>query len=693
MSALDFLVELGTEELPPKSLLTLSEAFKSGIVAGIEDAQLSYSDVTVYAAPRRMAVLVKGLDAKQPDRIEEKLGPNVTAAFDAEGNPSKAAQGFARSFGVDFNQLSRVNTDKGERLAYTQSIAGKSSAELLPAIVTKSLADLPIAKRMRWGAKRTEFVRPVKWLVMLLNNDVVDCEILELQAGRTTRGHRVHCNQDLVLNNAADYYETLLQAGKVEADFVKRRDIIKQQTIDLAKQHNGVAVIDDDLLNEVTALVEWPVALLGRFEERFLDVPQEALISSMSEHQKYFHIVDENGALLPNFITIANIESKDPQQIIEGNERVIRPRLADAAFFFDTDKKFTLADRRETLRKVTFQQQLGSVWDKTERVARLAAYLAPFVGAEVSDAQRAGQLCKSDLVSEMVLEFDNMQGIAGRYYAINDGESQGVAEAMQEQYLPKFAGDALPVHPTGVAVALADRIDTMVGIFGIGQKPTGAKDPFALRRASLGVLRIVIESKIDIDLRELLTFAAEGFDSLPKADSVVDSVLEYTLERLRSRYQDLGISAEVFMSVQAKQLSRPLDIEQRVLAVHEFSKLNAASSLASANKRVSNILAKLESAIDETADINEALLQDDAEIALAKQLAEKLASTSPLLSDNRYGEVLNSLAELQTTVDAFFDNVMVMTDDDAVRANRCLLLAKLRAAFLAIADISHLVTK
>jgi glycyl-tRNA synthetase beta chain len=640
-----------------------------------------------------MAVLVKGLDAKQPDRIEEKLGPNVTAAFDAEGNPSKAAQGFARSFGVDFNQLSRVDTDKGERLAYTQSIAGKSSAELLPAIVTKSLADLPIAKRMRWGAKRTEFVRPVKWLVMLLNNDVVDCEILELQAGRTTRGHRVHCNQDLVLNNAADYYETLLQAGKVEADFVKRRDIIKQQTIDLAKQHNGVAVIDDDLLNEVTALVEWPVALLGRFEERFLDVPQEALISSMSEHQKYFHIVDENGALLPNFITIANIESKDPQQIIEGNERVIRPRLADAAFFFDTDKKFTLADRRETLRKVTFQHQLGSVWDKTERVARLAAYLAPFVGAEVSDAQRAGQLCKSDLVSEMVLEFDNMQGIAGRYYAINDGESQGVAEAMQEQYLPKFAGDALPVHPTGVAVALADRIDTMVGIFGIGQKPTGAKDPFALRRASLGVLRIVIESKIDIDLRELLRFAAEGFDSLPKADSVVDSVLEYTLERLRSRYQDLGISAEVFMSVQAKQLSRPLDIEQRVLAVHEFSKLNAASSLASANKRVSNILAKLESAIDETADINEALLQDDAEIALAKQLAEKLASTSPLLSDNRYGEVLNSLAELQTTVDAFFDNVMVMTDDDAVRANRCLLLAKLRAAFLAIADISHLVTK
>jgi glycyl-tRNA synthetase beta chain len=640
-----------------------------------------------------MAVLVKGLDAKQPDRIEEKLGPNVTAAFDAEGNPSKAAQGFARSFGVDFNQLSRVDTDKGERLAYTQSIAGKSSAELLPAIVTKSLADLPIAKRMRWGAKRTEFVRPVKWLVMLLNNDVVDCEILELQAGRTTRGHRVHCNQDLVLNNAADYYETLLQAGKVEADFVKRRDIIKQQTIDLAKQHNGVAVIDDDLLNEVTALVEWPVALLGRFEERFLDVPQEALISSMSEHQKYFHIVDENGALLPNFITIANIESKDPQQIIEGNERVIRPRLADAAFFFETDKKFTLADRRETLRKVTFQHQLGSVWDKTERVARLAAYLAPFVGAEVSDAQRAGQLCKSDLVSEMVLEFDNMQGIAGRYYAINDGESQGVAEAMQEQYLPKFAGDALPVHPTGVAVALADRIDTMVGIFGIGQKPTGAKDPFALRRASLGVLRIVIESKIDIDLRELLTFAAEGFDSLPKADSVVDSVLEYTLERLRSRYQDLGISAEVFMSVQAKQLSRPLDIEQRVLAVHEFSKLNAASSLASANKRVSNILAKLESAIDETADINEALLQDDAEIALAKQLAEKLASTSPLLLNNRYGEVLNSLAELQTTVDAFFDNVMVMTDDDAVRANRCLLLAKLRAAFLAIADISHLVTK
>lgn len=693
MKTVDFLVELGTEELPPKSLLTLSNAFEAGILAGLSDAQLSYASAKVFAAPRRLALLVKGLATQQPDRVEEKLGPNVAAAYDKEGNPSKAAEGFARSCGVAFDELLRVSTDKGDRLAYTQQISGKTSAELLPAIVSKSLTDLPIAKRMRWGAKRTEFVRPVKWLVMLLDNEVVDCNILDLSAGRTTYGHRVHCNQALVLNNAADYYDTLLQAGKVEADFAKRREIVKQQTLAMAAQVNGNAVIEDDLLNEVTALVEWPVALVGRFEERFLAVPQEALISSMSEHQKYFHVVDDSGALMPYFITIANIESKDPQQIIEGNERVIRPRLSDAAFFFETDKKFTLEQRREALKKVTFQQQLGSVWDKTERIARLASYLAPHVGAEVDDARRAGELCKSDLVSEMVLEFDNMQGIAGRYYAMSDGESQGVAAAMQEQYLPKFSGDALPQHTTGMAIALADRIDTMVGIFGIGQQPTGAKDPFALRRAALGILRIIIESKIDIDLREVLTFAAAGFASLPKADSVVESVLEYTLERLRSRYQDMNISTEVFMSVQAKKLSRPLDIESRVLAVHEFSKLSAAQSLASANKRVSNILAKLDHNIDSQSVLNTALLHDDAEQSLAALLAAKSKDTTPLLAEARYGEVLNSLAELQGPVDNFFDNVMVMADDAAVRANRCLLLAKLRALFLNIADISVLVTK
>lgn len=693
MSAVDFLVELGTEELPPKSLLGLSEAFKSGILRGLSDAQLSFDSAHVYAAPRRLAVLVKGLAPQQPNRVEEKLGPNVAAAFDSDGNPSKAAVGFARSCGVEFEALRRIVTDKGERLAYSQHIVGKKSAELLPNIVTASLTDLPIAKRMRWGSKRTEFVRPVKWLVMLLDNTVVDCEILDLTAGRVTHGHRVHCNQELVLNNAADYYDTLFQAGKVEADFDKRRDTIKQQTIEIAQQVGGQAVISDDLLNEVTALVEWPVALIGRFEERFLDVPQEALISSMSEHQKYFHVVDSNGALMPYFITIANIESKDPQQIVEGNERVIRPRLSDAAFFFETDKKFTLSQRRESLKKVTFQQQLGSVWDKTERVARLAGYLAPLVGAEVDDAKRAGELCKSDLVSEMVLEFDTMQGIAGRYYAINDGESQGVAAAMQEQYLPKFSGDVLPQHATGIAVALADRIDTMVGIFGIGQQPTGAKDPFALRRAALGVLRIIIESSLDIDLREVLEFAAKGFDSLPKGDDVVETVLDYTLERLRSRYQDMGIATEVFMAVQAKQLSRPLDIENRVLAVHAFSQLAAAQSLAAANKRVSNILAKLDHTIDTDSVLDASLLQDDAEKALAAMLADKTSSTAPLLAKGRYGEVLNSLAELQASVDTFFDNVMVMTDDLPLRANRCLLLAKLRGAFLGIADISFLVTK
>jgi glycyl-tRNA synthetase beta chain len=693
MSKVDFLVELGTEELPPKSLLNLSEAFQAGIEAGLADQQLSFNSIEPFAAPRRLAVLVKGLDSHQPNRNEEKLGPNVAAAYDKEGNPSKAAEGFARSCGVEFSDLVTVETDKGPRLAYTKHVIGMASEALLPSIVSKSLDDLPIAKRMRWGASHTQFVRPVKWLVMLQDNDVIDCEIMGLKSGRDTHGHRVHCNQSLSLANANDYYDTLFQAGKIDANFAQRRENIRNQVTEIANKVNGNAVVEDELLNEVTALVEWPVALIGNFEERFLNVPQEALISSMSEHQKYFHVIDSEGKLMPHFITVANIESKDPQQIVEGNERVIRPRLADAAFFFETDKKFTLEQRRESLKTVTFQNELGSVWDKTERIAALAEYLAPYVGANANEARRAGELCKSDLVSEMVIEFDKMQGIAGSYYALNDGETTSISEAMKEQYLPKFAGDSIPQDPVGMAVAIADRVDTMIGIFGIGQQPTGAKDPFALRRASLGVLRIIIEGNIEIDLRDLLNKALAGFSSLPKAETVVESVLEYTLERLRSRYQDMGISTESYLAVQAKQLSQPGDIEQRVLAVHEFSKLAAADTLAAANKRVSNILAKLDEPIAEDSQIDTALLKDEAEKTLAAMLDQKATETAPLLAAHSYGEVLKSLAELREPVDNFFDNVMVMTDDAAVRHNRCVLLSKLRASFLAIADISLLATK
>lgn len=693
MSKVDFLVELGTEELPPKSLLNLSEAFQAGIEAGLADQQLSFDSIEPFAAPRRLAVLVKGLDSHQPNRNEEKLGPNVAAAYDKEGNPSKAAEGFARSCGVEFSELVTVETDKGPRLSYTKHVIGMASGALLPSIVSKSLDDLPIAKRMRWGASHTQFVRPVKWLVMLQDNDVIDCEIMGLKSGRDTHGHRVHCNQSLSLANANDYYDTLFQAGKIDANFAQRRENIRNQVTEIAYKVNGSAVVEDDLLNEVTALVEWPVALIGNFEERFLNVPQEALISSMSEHQKYFHVIDSEGKLMPHFITVANIESKDPQQIVEGNERVIRPRLADAAFFFETDKKFTLAQRRESLKTVTFQNELGSVWDKTERIAALAEYLAPYVGANANEARRAGELCKSDLVSEMVIEFDKMQGIAGSYYALNDGETTSISEAMKEQYLPKFAGDSIPQDPVGMAVAIADRVDTMIGIFGIGQQPTGAKDPFALRRASLGVLRIIIEGNIEIDLRDLLNKALAGFSSLPKAETVVESVLEYTLERLRSRYQDMGISTESYLAVQAKQLSQPGDIEQRVLAVHEFSKLAAADTLAAANKRVSNILAKLDEPIAEDSQIDTALLNDEAEKTLAAMLEQKATETAPLLATHSYGEVLKSLAELREPVDNFFDNVMVMTDDAAVRHNRCVLLSKLRASFLTIADISLLATK
>lgn len=693
MSQVDFLVELGTEELPPKSLVSLSEAFQAGIEKGLQEQQLNFVSIKSYAAPRRLAVLVSGLDAQQPDREEEKLGPNVSAAYDKEGNPSKAAEGFARSCGVEFSDLKTVATDKGNRLAYISHIAGKACKDLLVDIVNKSLQELPIAKRMRWGASRTEFVRPVKWLVMLVDNDIVDCNVMGIPAGRDTYGHRIHCNQALSLSHANEYYDTLFNAGKVDANFAQRKENIRAQASAISSSINGITVISDDLLDEVTALVEWPVALMGQFEERFLAVPQEALISSMSEHQKYFHVVDTTGKLMPYFVTVANIESKDPQQIISGNERVIRPRLSDAAFFFETDKKHSLAKRRESLRTVTFQHQLGSVWDKTERIASLAEFIAPFVKADPVDARRAGELCKSDLVSEMVLEFDNMQGIAGRYYALNDGESHAVAEAMKEQYLPKFSGDSLPASPAGMAVALADRIDTMVGIFGIGQQPTGAKDPFALRRAALGILRIIIEGNIDIDLRELITQALKGYSNLPQAASVVDDVLNYTLDRLRSRYQDMGISTETFLAVQAKQLSHPVDIESRVLAVHEFTKLSASATLAAANKRVSNILSKLDSPIAVDSKVIDTLLTDPAEKELASLLAIKADDIAPLLAVGRYGEVLNSLAELRDAVDNFFDNVMVMTDDEDVRLNRCVLLAKLRSSFLTIADISLLASK
>ena len=688
MSA-DFLLELGTEELPPKALKTLIAALEENIAAGLQAQELSYSAIKSFAAPRRLAIIVEQLIEATPQKELVVWGPPKTVAFDGAGKPTKAAIAFAEKNNISVDALAAESDGKVEKLVARVTTEGKETCSLLGEIVETALAKLPIAKRMRWGAKRTEFVRPAHWLVMLYGYDIVDATVLGLRANRCTRGHRFHYNQELQLESAEEYLSKLKTIGYVLVDMTERRELIKQQVEAEAKKVGGVAVIDADLLDEVTALVEWPVALTGKFEKRFLDVPAEALIASMKEHQKYFHVVDSKGKLLPHFITVANIESKNPALVIDGNERVIRPRLSDAAFFFETDKKVTLESLRERLKTIVFQAQLGTIYEKTERVAALAVYIAGQLKADKKLAERAGQLCKSDLVTNMVGEFDNMQGIAGYYYALNDGENVDVAAAMNEQYLPRFAGDELPATTTGAIIALADRLDTISGIFGIGQQPTGSKDPFALRRASISVLRILVEKKLNLDLRDLLNFAKAQHKALTVGDELVDTVLGYMLDRFRAFYEDAQIPAEVFQAVNAKQISVPLDIDLRVKAVYEFSKLPQAQALAAANKRVSNILSKQAGEIG--AALNSDLLVEEAEKNLANAIIAKASVVAPMYVAHQYTEALASLADLQQPVDSFFDNVMVMCDNPALQQNRLALLQQLRGLFLEVADISYLV--
>ncbi len=687
MSA-DFLVELGTEELPPKNLKNLMNAFVDSIQADLAALELSFSAVKAYAAPRRLAVLVEGLASETPAKQLVVWGPPAAIAF-KDGEPTKAALAFAEKNGIAAAELKAESDGKVEKLVARISQEGKKTVEQLEKVVSDALAKLPIAKRMKWGAKREEFVRPVHWLVMLYGSDVVPATILGLHAGRSSRGHRFHYNNTIELAQASDYASVLKNTGFVVTDFAERSAIIQQQVEAEANKVGGVAVIDPDLLDEVTALVEWPVALTGKFEERFLAVPAEALIASMKEHQKYFHVVDASGKLKNYFITVANIKSSDAAQIIAGNERVIRPRLSDAAFFFETDKKTSLEQFRERLKTIVFQAQLGTIFEKTERVAKLAQFIADKLGADEQLALRAGELCKSDLVTDMVGEFDDMQGIAGYYYAQNDGENAEVAAAMNEQYMPRFAGDQLPATTTGTIIALADRLDTISGIFGIGQQPTGSKDPFALRRASIAVLRLLVEKNLPLDLRELLSFAKAQHNALTVGDELVDQVTGYMLDRFRAMFEDAQIPAEVFQAVNAKQLSQPLDINQRVLAVNEFSKLAQAQALAAANKRVSNILAKQNAELG--SQVNAALLQEDAEKNLAQAVSAKAAVVAPLFQAREYTKALATLADLQPTVDAFFDSVMVMCDDQALQQNRLALLQQLRGLFLEVADISYLV--
>ncbi|WP_421867826.1 glycine--tRNA ligase subunit beta [Motiliproteus sp.] len=677
----DFLVEIGTEELPPKALKSLSEAFGAGIEAGLKEAGLKHQGTKLFASPRRLAVLVTELDAAQADRKIEKRGPSVKA-------PEQAVAGFARSCGVSVDQLETLDTDKGQYYLFRSEQAGQPATALLPEIVSQSLSKLPIPKRMRWGSSRIEFVRPVHWCLMLLGDEVVDAEILGHKAGRQTHGHRFHYNQPIEVMTPTEYAGLLQDTGHVMADFDERRAMIAKQVELTAANLGAKAVIDPALLDEVTALVEWPVALAGRFEERFLEVPAEALISSMKEHQKYFHVVDNDGQIQPYFITLSNIISKDPQQVIAGNEKVIRPRLADAAFFFETDKKQTLESRIEKLKPIVFQAELGTVYDKVQRVSALATVIADQIGGNSDWAARAAQLAKTDLVTEMVLEFSDLQGLMGYYYALNDGEPTEVAEAINEQYLPKFAGDKLPQTRTGIALALADRLDTLVGLFGINQPPTGSKDPFALRRATIGTLRILVEHKLDLDLLELLAQAADRFPSLPGREGLEQRVLEFMLERFRAWYADEGVPAEVFLSVMALRPSKPLEFDQRVQAVNHFRTLAGADALAAANKRVSNILDKQDA--DAANDVNESLLSEAAEQALYADLSGLNSRIETLKAEADFKAILEQLSTLQSSVDRFFDEVMVMADDEAVRANRIALLNQLRQRFLLVADISLL---
>ena len=689
MSSHQFFVELGTEELPPKALLSLQEAFANHVQEALKAAGISFGEFKAFASPRRLALRIEGLAASTPRQAITHWGPPAKMAKDEAGNPSKAALAFADKLGVGFEQLQVANDGKIDKLSFQAEVGGEPVRDLMAGFIANALAALPIPKRMRWGASRNEFVRPALWLVMLWDNQVLPAQILGLNAGNITRGHRIHAPNPITLSDASQYETVLKHDGYVLADFAARRSLIVELVNAEATKLGGTAVIDADLLDEVTALVEWPVALAGRFEERFLSVPAEALVSSMKEHQKYFHLVDAKGALLPYFITLANLESRDPAQVIAGNEKVIRPRLSDAAFFFTTDCQTPLASQREKLKTVMFQAQLGSLFDKSERLAQLSGAMADLLGWDVSLAQRAGELAKADLVSKMVYEFAEMQGIAGYYYALNDGEPSEVAQALKEQYLPRFAGDALPESHTGCLLALADRLDTLVGIFGIGQIPTGSKDPFALRRASVGVLRILIEKRLDLDLKVLLERAFSGFKNL-RADTL-DTALAYILERLASVYSDQGISAEIYQAVSAKALSNPLDIHHRIQAVAAFSQLPQAASLASANKRVSNILAKLPEAPADA--INPSLLQLPAEQALATALSQAQAEVGPLLQDGEYQTAHTQLASLQGPVDAFFADVMVMADDLALRNNRLALLQQLRDLFWQVADISCLVVK
>lgn len=691
MSKRDFLVEIGTEELPPKSLFTLARAFADGVAKGLVEAGVKHGEVVWFATPRRLAVRVADVADRQPDQEIKRLGPAVASAYDAGGQPTKAALGFAASCGVTIDQLQQADGPKGRVLQFVGVKAGQATTALLPAVVIASLDALPIAKRMRWGAGAQEFVRPVHWIVMLFGSAVVEAEILGIRSGKQSRGHRFHAPQAITVSSPAKYVETLRDKGHVIVDVNERRELIRKGVTDIAASAGGNAVIEESLLDEVTALVEWPAPLAGRFDERFLALPAEVPIATMQDHQRYFPVRDAGGALMNHFITVANIQSRDPDKVRDGNERVVRPRLADAAFFWETDRKQRLDAHREALKTVTFQSKLGSLSDKSARVATLAQRIAQAIGGDTRLAERAALIGKCDLLTLMVGEFPELQGLMGRYYAQLDGEEGEVATAIEEQYRPRFSGDELPASRTGIAIALADKLDTLAGVFSIGQKPSGTRDPFGLRRAALGIVRIAVERSLDIDLLQLVEVAV-GLQPVSAPPETAGEIWTYLMERMRSSYLEADaakrVTTEMFDAVLASRSHSPLDIDMRLRALQSFLALPDAESLAAANKRIANILRKVDA--DVSGAVETARLVEPAEQQLFQHVISMERSVNSLLARRDYSAALAQLATLRPDVDSFFDSVMVMAEDADVRANRLGLLVRLRGMFLQIADLSRL---
>ena len=691
------LFELGCEELPPKSLKPLRDALQASVTEQLTEADITFDSIKAFAAPRRLAIQIQGISDKQPDRSEQKRGPAIKAAFDSDGNTTRAAMGFAKGLGIEASELITINTDKGDYVGYEQVIDGQATTELLPAIFQTALDNLPIAKRMRSGASRNEFVRPVQWAVLMQDSTVIEATIQGHQTGTQTRGHRFHSPDYYTIAHANDY-EQLLDGLKVVADFDKRQMLIKNQVKALADEVNADAIVPQDLLDEVTALVDFPIALRANFEARFLQVPQEALISTMQADQKYFCLTDKAGKLQPYFIFITNIESKDPNQIIEGNEKVVRPRLADAEFFFLQDQKQPLFALTESLKTRVFQDKLGTIWEKSERIAKLAAFIATLMQQQgrdinVDETVRAAILSKADLASSLVGEYPELQGIAGTYYARLNGEPEAVAASLEEQYLPKFSGDVLPKTPIGICLALADRLDTLVGIFAIDQAPTGSKDPFSLRRSAIGILRILIEKQLPINLVALVEQAIKGYSTsdgskIAKMGDTFTQVMAFLNSRYRAMYTEQGVSVDTIQAVQAINPHMPLDFDQRIRAVQTFSKVSQASMLADSNKRVANILAKSEVSVADNVD--EALLSEPAEQELYQAVQQAQTAVKPLLETADYTQVLQTLVSLDAPLTQFFADVMVNSDDAALKNNRLALLKQVRALFLTVADISEL---